>query len=373
VTTGSSAVPSAVDGAANGTSPADDAQAATPAKKIPRVLSGIQPTGSGAHLGNYLGAIRHWVELQDEVDAYYFIPDMHAITLPHDPKQLRARTRETVVELLACGLDPKRCTLFVQSHLPEHAQLAWVLSCITGYGEASRMTQFKDKSAKGELGSSSVGLFTYPILQAADILLYQADHVPVGDDQRQHLELTRDLAQRFNSRFGRTFTVPAAYKSKAADRVSDLQDPTRKMSKSHPPAGTVYLMDPPNAITKKVRSAVTDTDRDIRAAPEKPGVTNLITILAAVTDQTAEQVEADYVGKGYGDLKADTAAALVEALAPIQKRYQELQTDPGYVDEVLAAGASKARQVASRTLATVYKRVGFLQPAPVGVPAGGSA
>ena len=373
MTTGSSAASSAVDRAANGTSPAGDQSGSAAAAKLPRVLSGIQPTGSGAHLGNYLGAIRHWVDLQDEVDAYYFIPDMHAITLPHDPKQLRARTRETVVELLACGLDPARCTLFVQSHLPEHAQLAWVLSCITGYGEASRMTQFKDKSAKGELGSSSVGLFTYPILQAADILLYQANNVPVGDDQRQHLELTRDLAQRFNSRFGKTFTVPDAYVSQAADRVSDLQDPTRKMSKSHPPAGTVYLMDPPNAITKKVRSAVTDTDREIRVAPDKPGVSNLVTILAAVTGRTTGQVQAAYVGKGYGDLKADTAAALVEALAPIQKRYQELQSDPGYVDEVLAAGAEKARQVASRTLATVYKRVGFLQPTQAGGAAGGSS
>jgi len=250
-----------------------------------RVLSGIQPTGAGAHLGNYLGAIRHWVAMQDDFDAFYFIPDMHAITVPHDPAALRARTRETVAELLACGLDPKRCTLFVQSQVPEHAQLAWVLSCITGYGEASRMTQFKDKSARKELGAATVGLFTYPILQAADILLYQADQVPVGDDQKQHLELTRDLAQRFNSRFGETFTVPAPYARKHADRVADLQDPTKKMSKSLPPAGTIYLQDEPKAVTKKVRSAVTDTGRDVRVADDKPGITNLIHILAAVTDR----------------------------------------------------------------------------------------
>jgi tryptophanyl-tRNA synthetase len=327
------------------------------------VLSGIQPTGAGAHLGNYLGAIRHWVAMQDDYDAFYFIPDMHAITVPHDPAGLRSRTRGTVAELLACGLDPQRCTLFVQSHLPEHAQLAWVLSCITGYGEAARMTQFKDKSARKELGAASVGLFTYPILQAADILLYQADQVPVGDDQKQHLELTRDLAQRFNSRFGETFVVPAPYSRKHADRVADLQDPTRKMSKSLPPAGTVYLQDDAKALTKKIRSAVTDTGREVRVAVDKPGITNLIHILAAVTDREPADIEKEYEGRGYGDFKAETAAALVAALEPIQQRYQELSADPVYLDSILAEGAAKARSVAARTLAAVYDRVGFLSPA----------
>jgi tryptophanyl-tRNA synthetase len=327
------------------------------------VLSGIQPTGAGAHLGNYLGAIRHWVAMQDDFDAFYFIPDMHAITVPHDPAGLRARTRGTVAELLACGLDPARCTLFVQSQVPEHAQLAWVLSCITGYGEAARMTQFKDKSARKELGAASVGLFTYPILQAADILLYQADQVPVGDDQKQHLELTRDLAQRFNSRFGETFVVPAPYSRKHADRVADLQDPNKKMSKSLPPAGTIYLQDEPKALTKKVRSAVTDTGREIRVADDKPGVTNLIHILAAMSDREPADVEKEFEGRGYGDFKAATAEALVAALEPIQQRYRELSADPGYLDSVLAEGAAKARSVSERTLATVYDRVGFLAPA----------
>src|SRR6201999_1240316 len=251
----------------------------------PRVFSGIQPTADSFHLGNYLGAVKQWVDLQDTGDAIYCVVDLHAITVPYDPQTLRRRTRLAAAQLCAAGLDPDRCILFVQSQVPEHAELAWVLSCLTGFGEASRMTQFKDKSAKGGADSASVGLFTYPMLMAADILLYQTDEVPVGEDQRQHLELTRDLAQRFNHRFGETFTVPAPYARKHADRVADLQDPNKKMSKSLPPAGTIYLQDEPKAITKKVKSAVTATGREVRVADDKPGIANLIPTLAAVTDR----------------------------------------------------------------------------------------
>ncbi|MEP6463937.1 MAG: tryptophan--tRNA ligase [Frankiaceae bacterium] len=332
----------------------------TPADR-PRVLSGIQPTGSGSHLGNYLGAIRRWVAMQDGFDAYYFIPNMHAITVPHDPATLRRRTRETVAELLAAGLDPDRCTIFVQSQLPEHAELAWVLGCLTGYGEASRMTQFKEKSARGELGAASVGLFTYPVLQAADILLYHADFVPVGDDQRQHLELTRDLAQRFNSRFGPTFTVPAAYVGQPGNRVLDLQEPTRKMSKSLPPAGTIYLQDDPKVVAKKIKSAVTDTGREVTADPvAKPGITNLLTIYAALAGRPIADLEQDYAGRGYGDFKKDLAEVVVDVLAPLQQRLREILADPGYVDAALRQGREKAGAVAASTLSTVQNAVGFL-------------
>jgi tryptophanyl-tRNA synthetase len=330
----------------------------------PRVLSGIQPTGSGAHLGNYLGAVRRWVQMQDGFDAFYFIPDLHSISVPFTPAVLRRRTRETVGELLAAGLDPQRCTIFVQSHVPEHAELAWVLGCITGYGEASRMTQFKDKSARRDLGQATVGLFTYPILQAADILLYQADLVPVGEDQRQHLELTRDLAQRFNARFGSTFTVPAPHVQAGADRVLDLQDPTRKMSKSLPPAGTIYLSDPPEVLAKKVRSAVTDTGREVHADAEgKPGITNLLTIYASLTGRSVPDIEQHYAGAGYGDFKRDLAEIVVGVLEPIQRRLAEILADPGYVDEVLVIGREKAAAVAGKTMAAVREAVGFLPPA----------
>jgi tryptophanyl-tRNA synthetase len=327
----------------------------------PRVLSGIQPTGSGSHLGNYLGAIRRWVAMQDGFDAYYFIPNMHAITVPHDPATLRRRTRETVAELLAAGLDPDRCTIFVQSQLPEHAELAWVLGCITGYGEASRMTQFKDKSARKELGAATVGLFNYPILQAADILLYQADLVPVGDDQRQHLELTRDLAQRFNGRFGPAFTVPAPYVGQPGARILDLQDPMRKMSKSLPAAGTIYLQDEPNALTKKIKRAVTDAGREVVADSEaKPGITNLLTIYAALAGRPVADLEADYAGRGYGELKKDLAEVVVDALGPLRRRLREILADPGYVDDALRQGRERAGAVAASTLAAVQDAVGFL-------------
>ncbi|PZS27443.1 MAG: tryptophan--tRNA ligase [Pseudonocardiales bacterium] len=329
----------------------------------PRVLSGIQPTGTGSHLGNYLGALRRWVAMQDTFDAYYFIPDLHAITVPHDPAALRRRTREAVAELIACGLDPGRCTIFVQSQVPEHAQLCWILGCITGYGEAARMTQFKDKSARKELGSATVGLFNYPILQAADILLYQADQVPVGDDQRQHLELTRVLARRFNTQFGPTFTVPSPYEIHEAARIADLQEPTKKMSKSRPPAGTINVMDPAAQIRKKLRSAVTDTDRDVRAdAEHKPGITNLLTIYSAVSGKSVERAEKEFAGSGYGDFKDVVADAVIAEVAPVQRRYAELMAEGTTVDDALFEGRTRARDVAGATLAVAHDNVGFLLP-----------
>jgi tryptophanyl-tRNA synthetase len=326
----------------------------------PRVLSGIQPTGSGFHLGNYLGAVRRWVGLQDTHDAFYCVVDLHAITMPHDPAELRRRTRESVAELIACGLDPARCTIFVQSHLPQHAELGWVMGCLTGYGEASRMTQFKDKSARGELGGATVGLFTYPVLQAADILLYQADQVPVGEDQRQHIELTRDLAQRFNSRYGKVFTLPEPYILSSAAKVGDLQDPTKKMSKSLPPAGTLVLLEDPKALTKKIKSAVTDTGREIVARADKPGISNLLSIMSALTGREVADLEKEYDGKGYGDFKKDVAEAVLAEVEPIQLRFRELLDEPGYLDGVLADGADRAEAVAAPTLARVYDRLGFL-------------
>ena len=332
----------------------------------PRVLSGIQPTADSFHLGNYLGALRNWVALQETHDAFYCVVDLHAITAGHEPKQLRARTRASAAQLFAMGLDPDRCTLFVQSHVPEHAQLAWVLSCITGFGEASRMTQFKDKSQKQGTDRATVGLFTYPILQAADILLYQADAVPVGEDQRQHLELTRDLAQRFNTTFGRTFTLPEPYIIKdSTAKITDLQEPTAKMSKSASTQnGLVELLEEPSRIAKKIKSAVTDTGREILFDPaNKPGVSNLLTIYSALTGRTTDDLTAAYAGKGYGDLKKDLAEVLVEWVRPIQERTRGYLDDRAQLDKLLAIGAEKARSVAGPTLHTVYERIGFLAPA----------
>jgi tryptophanyl-tRNA synthetase len=328
----------------------------------PRVLSGIQPTADSFHLGNYLGAVRQWIGLQDTHDAFYFIADQHAITVEHEPALLRRRTRISAAQLLAAGLDPERCTLFVQSHVPEHAQLGWVLNCLTGFGEASRMTQFKDKSAKGGTERSTVGLFTYPILQAADILLYQADQVPVGEDQRQHLELTRDLAQRFNSRFGRAFTVPTPYILKATAKIVDLQEPTAKMSKSSSsPAGIVELLDEPNVSAKKIRSAVTDSGREIVFDEvNKPGVANLLTIAAQLTGTPMNDVVAAYDGKGYGDLKKDVAAAVTDFVTGFRERTATYLDDVEALDAVLARGAEQARTVAAATLATVYDLIGFV-------------
>ncbi|MFC7545102.1 tryptophan--tRNA ligase [Plantactinospora sp. GCM10030261] len=331
----------------------------------PRVLSGIQPTADSFHLGNYLGAVRYWVRLQDTHDALYCVVDLHAITAGHDPAVLRQRTRVAAAQLLAAGLDPDRCTLFVQSQVPEHAQLAWVLSCLTGFGEASRMTQFKDKSLRQGAERASVGLFTYPILQAADILLYQADAVPVGEDQRQHLELTRDLAQRFNNLYGPTFTLPAPYIVKDTAKITDLQDPTAKMSKSaSSPAGIIDLLDDPARSAKKIRSAVTDTGREIIFDPEgKPGVSNLLTIYAALSDRTIEDLVTAYAGRGYGDLKKDLGQVVAEAMRPIQERTGEFLGDPAQLDKLLAIGAEKARAISSVTLRSVYDRIGFLPAA----------
>jgi tryptophanyl-tRNA synthetase len=331
----------------------------------PRVLSGIQPTADSFHLGNYLGAVRNWVAMQETHDTFYCVVDLHAITMGHDPALLRQRTRLSAAQLLAAGLDPERCTLFVQSHVPEHPQLGWVLSCITGFGEASRMTQFKDKSAKQGADRSSVGLFTYPVLQAADILLYQADAVPVGEDQRQHLELTRDLAQRFNGLFGQTFTVPAPYIVRDTAKITDLQEPTAKMSKSaSSPAGIIELLDDPARSAKKIRSAVTDTGREIIFDPEnKPGVSNLLTIYSALSGRTIEDLVAAYDGKGYGDLKKDLAEVVVEFVRPVQERTRAYLDDPAQLDKLLAVGAEKARAVAVETLRVAYDRVGFLAPA----------
>jgi tryptophanyl-tRNA synthetase len=330
-----------------------------PAKRS-RVLSGIQPTADSFHLGNYLGALRQWVALQDTHEAFYCVVDLHAITVEQDPKQLRQRTRVSAAQLLALGIDPARSTLFVQSHVPEHAQLSWVMECIAGFGEASRMTQFKDKSTRQTTEHVSVGLFTYPILQAADILVYQANQVPVGEDQRQHLELTRDLAQRFNSRYGRTFTLPEAYIVKDTAKIYDLQDPTAKMSKSIP-AGVVDLLAPVSVSAKKFRSAVTDTEREIRYDPEaKPGISNLLVIYSTLAGRSIGELEAEYEGKGYGDLKKDLGAVFGEFVTPIQERVQGYLDDPAELDKILAAGASRAREVASRTLAAAYNRIGFL-------------
>ncbi len=331
-------------------------------KDRPRLLSGIQPTADSFHLGNYLGAIRHWVQMQASHDSFCFIPDLHAITVAYDPSVLARRTRLAVAQLLAAGMDPGRSTLFVQSHVPEHSQLAWVLGCITSFGEASRMTQFKDKSVKGGAQRASVGLFTYPVLQAADILLYQADAVPVGEDQRQHLELSRDLAQRFNANFGQTFTVPAPHIVKDTAKITDLQDPAAKMSKSASrPQGIIDLLDEPKAIVKKIRSAVTDAEREVRFDVEhKPGISNLLTIYSALSDRSIPELEAAYLGRGYGDLKSDLADVVVDVLAPMAERTRGYLQDPAELDAVLADGAAKARGVAAETLATAYDRIGFL-------------
>ena len=324
-----------------------------------RVLSGIQPTSDSFHLGNYLGALRHWVALQDDYDAFYCVVDLHAITVDWDPAQLRERTRISAAQLLAIGLDPAKCALFVQSHVPEHTELAWIFSCLTGFGEASRMTQFKDKSARSQ--NVGVGLFTYPILQVADITIYQADRVPVGEDQRQHVELTRDLAQRFNARFGDTFVVPEAHIVKEAAKICDLQLPTSKMSKSLPDAGTINLLDDPKRLAKKIRSAVTDSGSEVRFDEvDKPGVSNLLTIYSALSGRSVADLENEYTGKGYGDFKKDVADVVVEFVTPVQQKVQSYLNDPAALDEILRAGADRARGVAAATMELVRDRVGFL-------------
>jgi tryptophanyl-tRNA synthetase len=374
-------MPSAPDTAAPDTAPAvtaasDTAPAVTAASDAagggsasttrPRVLSGIQPTNDSFHVGNYLGAIRQWVDLQNSHDCFYCVVDLHAITVEHDPKLLRQRTRASVAQLLALGIDPGRSALFLQSHVPAHSQLSWVLECQAGFGEASRMTQFKDKSGRVAADHVSVGLFTYPVLQAADILLYQPHQVPVGEDQRQHLELTRNLAQRFNSRFGKTFRVPDPYILKSTAKVYDLTNPAAKMSKSVP-AGSLDLLADLKSSVKKIKSAVTDTEREIRYDESaKPGVSNLLGMLHAFTGTPIADLEVGYTGKGYGDLKADLAEAFVAFAEPVQRSVAEYLRDPAELDRVLATGAARAREVADRTLARAYERVGFITPVPAG-------
>ena len=335
-----------------------------PAESKLRVLSGIQPTADSFHLGNYLGALRQWVALQDRYDAFYCVVDLHAITVPQDPALLSRRTRVAAAQLLGAGLDPDRCTLFVQSHVPEHTELAWVLGCMTGFGEASRMTQFKDKSSKEGQDQASVGLFTYPILQAADILLYQADQVPVGEDQRQHLELSRTLAQRFNHRYGQTFVPAQPYILADVAKIYDLQDPTAKMSKSSSsPQGIIDVLDDPAVIRKKIARAVTDPGSEVRADAEaKPGVTNLLRIYSALSGEPVATLEATYAGAGYGAFKKDLAELVVASFAPIRERTERILADEAGLDRILADGAARARQVAGQTMTTVRERIGLLKP-----------
>ncbi|MFF2369997.1 tryptophan--tRNA ligase [Agromyces sp. NPDC058110] len=329
----------------------------------PVVFSGMQPSSDSLHLGNYLGALVNWVALQDDYDPIYCVVDLHAITVAQDPKLLHENVRRTAAQYLAAGVDLQRSTLFVQSHVPAHAELAWVLSTITGFGEAGRMTQFKDKSAKQGADATTVGLFTYPVLMAADILLYGTNAVPVGDDQRQHLELTRDLAGRFNARYGETFVVPEALIPKESARIYDLQDPTSKMSKSAASeAGLVKLLDEPAVTAKKFKSAVTDTGREVRYdRDEKPGISNLLDIYSALAGRPIAEIEAEYDGRGYGDFKRDLAEVVVDRLTPIRARTLELLDDPAELDRLLGVGADKAAERAETVLRTVYDRVGFVR------------
>lgn len=327
---------------------------------LPRSLSGMQPTSDSLHLGNYIGALVEWVKLQETHDAFYFVADLHALTVAPDPQVLRERTRLTAAQFIAGGVDPERSVLFVQSHVSQHTELSWILSCLTGFGEASRMTQFKDKSAKG--AGPNVGLFTYPILQAADILIYDADVVPVGEDQRQHLELSRDLATRFNQRFGDTLVVPSPHIVKETAKIQDLQEPTAKMSKSAASdAGLISLLDEPARTVKKIKSAVTDAEREIRYDLDaKPGVSNLLSIQSALTGTPMAELVAGYAGKGYGDLKKDVAEVVVEAVTPFRDRTLELMADTPQLDKILAEGAEKAREIAEATVRRVCDKVGLL-------------
>jgi tryptophanyl-tRNA synthetase len=327
----------------------------------PRVLSGIQPTADSFHFGNYLGATRQWVDLQREYQPFFFIADLHAITVEQDPGVLRERTLRAAAQLVAMGIDPERSSIFVQSQIPAHAQLGWVLQCLTGFGEARRMTQFKDKSAKGGEGAASVGLFTYPILQAADILLYRPHYVPVGEDQRQHLELTRDLAQRFNHRYRKTFRLPEPYILKATAKIGDLQEPTAQMSKSSSaPAGIIELLDDPRVSAKKIRSAVTDSGTEIRFDPEeKPGISNLLTIYSALSNRSVTDIEEEYAGRGYGDLKKDLSELVVEFVTPFRDKTLELLEDQQHLLDILDQGRQQASAIAEATLSDVFRRVGF--------------
>jgi tryptophanyl-tRNA synthetase len=327
-----------------------------------RVLSGIQPTADSFHLGNYLGAVKQWVELQKDHDAFYCVVDLHALTVETEPALLRRRTLVAAAQLIALGLDPSKCTLFIQSHVPEHNQLAWVLECLAGFGEASRMTQFKDKSQKSGADRTVVGLFTYPILQAADIMLYQAHRVPVGEDQRQHIELTRDLGQRFNSRYGETFVIPEAHIMKSAAKINDLQDPTAKMSKSAAsPAGVIEILDPTDINVKKIKSAVTDTGKEIKFDEKnKPGISNLLSIHSALSGRSISDLENEFAGKGYGEFKGAVAEVVTSYFSPVRERTNELLADETFLLGVLYEGSEKARSVASVTLQNVYSALGLV-------------
>ena len=328
----------------------------------PRLFSGMQPSADSLHFGNYAGALLQWIGMQNTHDAVFCVVDLHAITVPQDPKTLAATTRKTAAQYIACGIDPNKSTLFVQSHVPAHSELAWILNTVTSFGEASRMTQFKDKSLKQGSENSTVGLFTYPILQAADILLYDATVVPVGEDQRQHIELTRNIAERFNQRFSETFVVPEVKILDAAAKIYDLQNPDSKMSKSgEAPQGILWLLDEPAVITKKIKSAVTDTDTEIRFdAVNKPGVSNLLTLASLATGKGMPALEAEFQGLGYGNLKSTVAEAVVELLEPIRTTTHELLADPAELDRMMAGGAEKAEERANRTLAKVHTAAGFL-------------
>ena len=329
-----------------------------------RVLSGIQPTADSYHLGNYLGALKQWIDLQNSFEAFYFIPDLHAITVEQDPEALRQRTIAGAAQLIALGIDPEKSTLFVQSHVPQHTELTWVLQCLTGFGEASRMTQFKDKSAKQGSDRTSVGLFTYPMLMAADILLYSPDFVPVGEDQRQHLELTRNLAERFNAKYGETFRVPEPFIPQGSAKIYDLQDPTSKMSKSGSnPKGIINLLDDPKTSAKRIKSAVTDDLGSVAFDREtQPGVSNLLIIQSALTGESVDALVEKYAGQGYGHLKVDTADALQAFTTPLKARYEELMADRGELESILARGAERAQEIAQPLLDNVYDKVGFLRP-----------
>lgn len=327
-----------------------------------RVLSGIQPTHDSFHLGNYLGALKQWVLLQENNDAFYCVVDLHALTVETDPKVLQKRILLSAAQLIAIGVDPSKCTLFIQSHVPAHNQLAWVLECITGFGEAGRMTQFKDKSQKGGADRTNVGLFTYPILQAADILLYQADFVPVGEDQRQHIELTRDLGQRFNSKYKETFNIPQAQIIKSLAKINDLQDPTAKMSKSASSmSGVIELLDAPEVTLKKFKSSVTDDGKEVKFDEKgKPGISNLLTIHSALSGKSIEAIENEFTGKGYGDFKSAVAEVVIAELEPIRDRTKQLMDDPAELVSLLKVGAKKANEVAATTLKEVYTAIGLI-------------
>ena len=327
-----------------------------------RVLSGIQPTHDSFHLGNYLGALKQWVQLQEDNDAFYCVVDLHALTVETDPKVLQKRILLSAAQLIAIGVDPSKCTLFIQSHVPAHNQLAWVLECITGFGEAGRMTQFKDKSQKGGADRTNVGLFTYPILQAADILLYQADFVPVGEDQRQHIELTRDLGQRFNSKYKEIFNIPQAQIIKSLAKINDLQEPTAKMSKSAASmSGVIELLDAPEITLKKFKSSVTDDGKEVKFDEKsKPGISNLLTIHSALSGKTIEVIENEFAGKGYGDFKSAVAEVVIAELEPIRDRTKQLMDDPAELVSLLSTGAKKANEVASNTLKEVYAAIGLI-------------